>query len=66
MKIDGVMIEDKINGVFFAFIRQFPGICAQGNSPEEAHQKVNKYFKTYIDRIKDQQVDIDDTKIISM
>lgn len=50
------MIEDNEKGVFFAFVRQFPGICAQGNTPKEAHDKVNAYFKAYIDKIKDKEV----------
>lgn len=66
MKIDGVMIEDKDKGTFFAFIRQFPGICAQGKTVEEAHEKVNAYFKKFIEKMKDQEVDLADTQIVSM
>lgn len=66
MKIDGVIIEDSKTGQFFTFIRQFPGICAQGDSVESATIKVNQYFQKYIEKMSNQEVDMDDSQIISM
>lgn len=66
MKIHGVMIKDEATGKFFAFVRQFPAVCAQGNSVEEAHAKVNAYWKAFTERMKNQDVQMDDTQITTM
>lgn len=57
MKIHGVVIEDKEAGVFFGFVHQFPGICAQGNTIQEVKEKVNKYFQAFKDRINEVEMD---------
>ena len=54
MKIDSVIIKDVATGKFFAFIRQFPCICAQANSIQEVDVKINSYFKSFIDKIKNE------------
>jgi predicted RNase H-like HicB family nuclease len=66
MKIDGVIIKDKETGQFFGFVRQFPGICAQADTVEETDRKVNVYYKAFIDRIKNEQVDMRDEEIATM
>ncbi|HEX8037528.1 MAG TPA: type II toxin-antitoxin system HicB family antitoxin [Chryseosolibacter sp.] len=66
MKIDSVVIKDKKTGTFFMYVRQFPGICAQGENIQEAQNKVNSYFKAYVERIKDEEVQTDDAAIVTM
>lgn len=66
MKIKGVIIKDAESGKLTAFIRQFPGICAQGDSVQEVDTKLNAYFKAFIERIKNEEVDIDESQIASM
>lgn len=52
MKISGVIIRDEQKGKYFAFVEQFPGICAQGNTAKEATTKMNAYFQRFIDEVK--------------
>lgn len=66
MKINGVVIEDEAAGKFFVFIEQFPGICAQADSFEEADTKVNTYYQAFIDRIKTQQVSMDKSHVTTI
>ena len=61
MKIEGVMIRDKEKGFFFAFVRQFPGVCAQGRTFEEADRKVNTYYQAFIERIKNEKIEMEET-----
>ncbi len=56
----GIMIKDKKTGKYFGFVRQFPGICAQGDTPQEMHVKVHKFFKSFIDGMKDRDIAMDD------
>lgn len=66
MKIKGVVIKDEETGKFTAFIRQFPGICAQADSTKEAEVKLQAYYKAFIERMRNQEVDIEDEEIVSM
>lgn len=66
MRIEPVIIEDQDKSVFFVFIRQFPAVCAQGQTMEEAAQKVNTYWKKFVDTMKDQEVDLAGKEVISM
>jgi predicted RNase H-like HicB family nuclease len=56
MKIEGVVINDAKAKKYFAFIRQFPGVCAQGDTIEETEAKVNKYFRSFIDRMENEEI----------
>lgn len=66
MKIDGIIIKDEVTNTYFTFIRQFPGICAQGGTVKEAEDKINIYFQKFIERMKDENVKMDDSQIVSM
>ena len=66
MKFKGVTTFDEKSKKFFVFIQKFPGICAQGNSFEEAHDKVNKYFKAYVERMRSAEVTMDEREVQSI
>lgn len=55
MKINSVIIKDQKAKIFFGFIRQFPGICAQSDTFEGVREKINKYFKKYVERMKNEK-----------
>jgi len=56
MEIQGVMINDAKSNMYFAFISQFPGICAQGKTKEEVDEKIHKYFQSYVDRMQNASI----------
>lgn len=64
MNISGIMINDEKKGVFFAYIKQFPGICAQAETAEEANRKVNHYFKKYIEKMSQTDVEMVEEPIV--
>ena len=63
---DAIMIKDKKSGKFFAFVSQFPGICAQGDSFEEASSKVNTYYKTFIEKMRGKDIVTNEDQVLSM
>ena len=65
MKIFGVVVKDTESGKFFGFIKQFPGICAQGDTFEQVHVKVNAYFRKFIENM-DKDVEMDESQIESI
>jgi predicted RNase H-like HicB family nuclease len=60
MKIEGIIIKDADKGKWFSFIRQFPGICAQGDTIEEAKTKMNTYFQAYLERMSRSEIDVEE------
>lgn len=64
MKINGVVIRDTKKDKFFAFVEQFPGICAQGNTAKEATDKMNAYFQMFIERVKGKEVKTGDIQVV--
>jgi predicted RNase H-like HicB family nuclease len=63
MKINGIIIKDAKENVFFAYVKQFPGICAQAGSIEEAQKKINEYFKAFIEKMSHENVEMDTNNI---
>ena len=63
MKITSVVILDEGKGIFFAYVKQFPGICAQAKSIEEVRKKLNQYFKSFAERMSKQDVELDENSI---
>lgn len=61
--IKGVIIEDKAKNTFFAYVNKFPEVCAQADTAEKAINKVNVYFKAYMERIKNTEIQIGETKV---
>jgi len=51
MKIKGIIINDEKEGKYFAFVDQFPGVCAQADTFDEVKVKVNKNFSAFLDRM---------------
>jgi len=64
MKIQPVIVKDVKSKVYFVFIKQFPGICTQANTIEEAEIKINKYWQEYIRRWKKEQIGMDESHIV--
>jgi predicted RNase H-like HicB family nuclease len=56
MEISAVMINDAKSNKYFGFIRQFPGICAQGETQQEVNEKINKFFKAYVERMQQAEI----------
>lgn len=63
MKIEGVMIRDTKANKFFAFVRQFPGVCAQGDSPQEVDSKIEKNFKAFIKKMQSEKIEFTESEI---
>lgn len=51
MNISGVIIKDKNDEFYFGFVKQFPAVCAQGDTVKEVNEKINIYWKSFIDRM---------------
>ncbi len=65
MKIKGTIIKNENSGIFTAFINQYPGIMAQGNSIEKVKQKLDKNFDNFIDFMKKKEIDYSETHFAS-
>jgi hypothetical protein len=63
MKIEGVIINDVKAQKYFAFIKQFPGICAQSDTVEGVQKKIDTYFSSFMDRMTKEKVDFSDETI---
>ena len=50
MKINGVVIRDESKNVYFSYIKQFPGICAQADSFDAVTKKIERHFKVYMEQ----------------
>lgn len=61
--INGVIVEDKAKNVFFAYVNKFPEVCAQADTAESAISKVNIYFQAYMEKIKNTDIQIGETKV---
>ncbi|MBS1505500.1 MAG: type II toxin-antitoxin system HicB family antitoxin [Bacteroidetes bacterium] len=66
MKIDGVIIKDATTGKFFGFVRQFPGVCAQANTVNEVSEKINAYFQIFVNKLKNEEISMDENQVTSM
>ena len=62
MKIDIVQIKDTSSNKYFVFMKQFTGVCAQGDSKEEANSKVKSYFKAYIEKVQKNEVEYSESE----
>ena len=49
MKLTGRILQNEKTGNYTAFIREYPGVIAQGNTVEEVKQKLAKAFLNFID-----------------
>jgi predicted RNase H-like HicB family nuclease len=58
MKVPGIIIEDKKSGFFFGFIVDTPKVCAQGNTQQEVEAKMDKYWKSYTERVSHSKVEM--------
>lgn len=58
MKIQGVIIKDSEKGNYFSFIQEFPGVCAQGATIEEAKSKMNTYFQAYLHKVSQMGIEV--------
>lgn len=56
MNIEGVIIKDVNANKYFAFIRQFPGVCAQADTKKEVSFKIEKSFKAFIEKMKKDEI----------
>jgi predicted RNase H-like HicB family nuclease len=50
MQFTPVIIKDVKKDVHFVYFKDFPGICAQGKTLNEAVEKSFSYLEKYIDR----------------
>jgi len=58
MNIHGIIIKDEENDKFFAYVKQFPAICAQAESIEAVTEKISTYFKAYMERVANQEIEM--------
>lgn len=49
--IHGTIIHDTKAQKYFGFIKEFPGVCAQGNTKEETINKINRNWSKFIDKM---------------
>jgi predicted RNase H-like HicB family nuclease len=63
MQIKGVIIKDKAASTYFGFIKEFPGICAQANTPEEVSIKINVYYQKFIERLNHTPIEFEETSM---
>ena len=63
MDIQGIIINDRHKSKYFAFVKQFPGICAQADTADEAINKMNVYFKSFIEDMRNKNIQMDDEEI---
>lgn len=62
MKIDAVIINDTKAKKYFAFIRQFPGVCAQADSIAEIKIKMEKHFHAFVNRINKEEIQFNEAE----
>lgn len=62
MKIEAVVINDEKAKKYFAFIRQFPGVCAQADSIAEIKIKMEKHFQAFKQRISNQEIQFNEAE----
>ena len=48
MKISGVIVKDEETDMFFAYVKQFPGICAQDESIDKVKGKIDAYYNSFM------------------
>lgn len=48
MKLNGVIIQDKLSGKYFGFVQQYPGICAQADNIATVQSKLDRYMKAFV------------------
>lgn len=46
-----IIKQDARTGVFFGFIIQQPGVCAQGNTPQEVTNKLDHHKDVFTKRV---------------
>ena len=51
MRVDIIQIKDIDSDKYFVFIKQFPSVCSQGDTKEDATNKVKSYFKAFINKL---------------
>lgn len=51
MEAQGVMIREMETQKHFGFVREFPCVCAQGNSEKEVINKINKNWTIFINKM---------------
>lgn len=49
MNIEGVIITDEKAKKVFAFVRQFPAVCAQADTEEEVKIKIETNFRHFVE-----------------
>ena len=49
MKIKKICIYDQTCQKYFMFIKDFPAVCAQGDTKEEANNKIIDHFNKYFE-----------------
>lgn len=64
--IETVTIHEKNTGKYFVFVRKFPGICAQGDSFEEAKKKVQEYYYQFLEVLRGKEVIMREEEVVSM
>lgn len=59
MKINSIMVHDVKAKKYFAFVKQFPGVCAQGNSKAETVKKINKNWFAFIKKMSEEKIEFE-------
>lgn len=63
MKIEAVMINDKKAKKHFAFVKQFPAVCAQGDSIGEVQSKIKTNYISFIERMMNEKVEFTQSEL---
>lgn len=56
MIVNAIIINDEKAKKHFAFIRQYPGVCAQGDTISEVKAKIEKHFNAFKERINSEKI----------
>mgnify|MGYP000639831071 CR=1 FL=1 len=54
-----IIKQDARTGVFFGFIIQQPGICAQGNTPQEVTDKLARHKDIFAKRVENSDLEFE-------
>ncbi len=65
MKIKGIIINDVEAKKYFAFVNQFPGVCAQGDSMKEVKVNIMRNFRYFIERMRNEDMEYTEEQIKS-
>lgn len=63
MTVDAIVVHDIKNEVFMSFVKQFPGVCAQGKTIDEVKEKLNRNWKSFVQMMSEKEIQMDESDV---